>query len=158
MTCSGPATGTTIEVLNTDAEGRLVLADGLSWRPRAPDAIVDIATLTGAQRMALGNGGGGLLGNDDELVAPVRAAGARAGEPSGPSRWPGLRRPLDSDVADIRTSGRPGQAGAIAAALLLQEFVDGRPWAHLDIAGTGRSAESRGTCPRAGRPSASGRC
>ena len=144
--------GATIEVLNTDAEGRLVLADALCLAAELePDAIVDVATLTGAATVALGSGIAALFGNDDALVERVRASGERAGERS----W---RLPLpeeyadhiDSDVADMKNVGRPGQAGAIAAALLLARFVGTVPWAHLDIAGTGRAAESAGYLSKGG--------
>lgn len=136
--------GKTIEVLNTDAEGRLVLADALSLAVEAePDAIVDLATLTGAAVVALGKEIAGLLGNDEALSGQVQAAGARAGEPLWPLPMPeDYRSHIDSDVADMRNVGRPGQAGSIAAAMLLREFVGDVPWAHLDIAGPARSDEN----------------
>jgi leucyl aminopeptidase len=128
--------GTTIEVLNTDAEGRLVLADALALAAEeSPDAIVDIATLTGAQRVALGPGVAAVLGNDDDLVAAVLRAADRAGEPAW--RLPlvtAYRSKLDSDVADLKNVAPNSAAGAIIAALVLAEFTGGRPWAHLDIA------------------------
>ncbi len=135
--------GKTIEVLNTDAEGRLVLADGLTLAVEAkPDAIVDLATLTGAAVVALGKEIGGLLGNDDRLVAELQVAGERAGEPLWPLPLPDdYRSHIDSEIADMRNMGRPGQAGTISAALLLREFVAEVPWAHLDIAGPARSEE-----------------
>ncbi len=144
--------GKTIEVLNTDAEGRLILADGLTLAVEsAPDAIVDLATLTGAAVAALGKEIAGLLGNDEELVAAVQAAGGRAGEPS----WPlplheDYAVHIESEVADMKNTGRPGQAGTISAALLLQEFVSGVPWAHLDIAGPSRTDDSRGYSTKGG--------
>ncbi len=136
--------GKTIEVLNTDAEGRLVLADGLTLASESgPDAIVDLATLTGAAVVALGKEIAGLLGNDDQLVAEVHAAGERAGEPNWWLPMPDdYRGHIDSEVADMRNVGRPGQAGSIAAAMLLREFVGDVPWAHLDIAGPARAEES----------------
>jgi len=136
--------GKTIEVLNTDAEGRLVLADGLTLAAEAePDAIVDLATLTGAAVVALGKEIAGLLGNDDHLIAQVSAAGERAGEPLWPLPLPDdYRNHIESEIADMRNVGRPGQAGSIAAAMLLREFVGEVPWAHLDIAGPARSDES----------------
>jgi leucyl aminopeptidase len=136
--------GKTIEVLNTDAEGRLVLADGLTLAVESePDAIVDLATLTGAAVVALGKEIGGLLGNDEDLIAAVRAAGERAGEPLWPLPMPDdYRSHIDSEVADMRNVGRPGQAGSIAAAMLLREFVGDVPWTHLDIAGPARSDDS----------------
>jgi leucyl aminopeptidase len=128
--------GKTIEVLNTDAEGRLVLADGLSLAAEeSPDAIIDLATLTGAQKVALGNQVAALTSNHDGLAAAVEAAAARAGEPVWRlPLWPGYRSHLDSDVADVKNIGQPGHAGTIVAGLFLQEFVAGRPWVHLDIA------------------------
>jgi leucyl aminopeptidase len=130
--------GTTIEVLNTDAEGRLVLADALSLAAESePDAIVDVATLTGAQVTALGHDVAGLMANDDGLADAVVAAGARAGEPAW--RLPlvaSYRRDIDSTVADIKNvSAKSPAAGTIIAGLFLQEFVGDRRWAHLDIAG-----------------------
>ena len=138
--------GKTIEVLNTDAEGRLVLADALSLAlEEAPDAIVDLATLTGACVAALGNKIAGLLGNDDRLIAAVRDAARRAGEPVWPLPLPvGYHSHIDSEVADMKNMGVAGQAGALSAALLLQEFVGEVPWAHLDIAGPVRSEDDRG--------------
>ena len=136
--------GKTIEVLNTDAEGRLVLSDGLALAAEAgPHAIVDVATLTGAAVVALGKEIAGLLGNDEELIAEVHAAGDRAGEPNWPLPMPDdYRSHIDSDIADMRNVGRAGQAGSIAAAMLLREFVGTVPWAHLDIAGPARSDEN----------------
>jgi leucyl aminopeptidase len=136
--------GKTIEVLNTDAEGRLVLSDGLTLATESrPDAIVDLATLTGAAVVALGKEVAGLLGNNETLIDEVHAAGERAGEPNWPLPIPeDYRAHIDSEVADMRNVGRPGQAGSIAAALLLREFVGDVPWAHLDIAGPARSDEA----------------
>ena len=131
------AAGKTIEVVNTDAEGRLVLADALAIAVRdAPDAIVDIATLTGAVRTALGTRIAAVLGNDAALVRALLDAGAATGE----RLWQlplvaAYRSQLDSTVADLRNVAADGHGGTIHAALMLQEFVDGRPWAHLDIAG-----------------------
>jgi leucyl aminopeptidase len=129
--------GKTVEVLNTDAEGRLVLADGLSLATEAePDAIIDLATLTGACVIALGKRISGLMGNDDRLISEVRAAADRAGEPAWPLPLPDeYRKEIDSEVADIKNIGDPGGAGAIAAGLFLKEFVGDVPWVHLDIAG-----------------------
>ena len=129
--------GKTVEVLNTDAEGRLVLADALSLAAEMkPDAIIDLATLTGAVSVALGSEIAGIMGNDEALVASVEAAAERAGEPMWqlplPKRY---RKNIDSEVADIKNIGTGGRGGTIVAGLFLQEFVDGRPWVHLDIAG-----------------------
>ncbi|MHB1517639.1 MAG: leucyl aminopeptidase [Acidimicrobiales bacterium] len=136
--------GKTIEVLNTDAEGRLVLADALCLASElGPDAIIDLATLTGAAVVALGKEIAGLFGNDDDLSRLVQAAGSRAGEPSWLLPLPDdYRSHIDSDVADMRNVGRAGQAGAIAAAMLLREFVGDSPWVHLDIAGPARAEDS----------------
>jgi leucyl aminopeptidase len=138
--------GATIEVLNTDAEGRLVLADGLSLAAELePDAIVDVATLTGAAVVALGRGIGALFGSDPELIERVRVAGHSVGEPLWPMPLPeDYGDHIDSEVADMKNTGRAGEAGAIAAALLLARFVGEVPWAHLDIAGPARSGESTG--------------
>jgi leucyl aminopeptidase len=143
---------TTIEVLNTDAEGRLVLADGLSLAVEEdPDVVVDIATLTGAQRVALGNGVAAVMGNDDDLVARIIAAGAAAGEPAW--RLPlvaAYRRHLDSDVADIKNVAATPAAGTIMAGLFLQEFVGDASWAHLDIAAPAWSESDEGWLARGG--------
>jgi leucyl aminopeptidase len=130
--------GKTMEVLNTDAEGRLVLADGLSLAAEEkPDAIIDLATLTGAVVTALGRKIAGLMGNDERLSQMVQSAGAVAGERYWPLPLPAdYRRDIDSQVADMKNIGNAGQAGSIIAGLFLQEFVGGLPWAHLDIAGT----------------------
>jgi len=138
--------GKTIEVLNTDAEGRLILADGLTLAVEAePDAVIDLATLTGAAIVALGKEIAGLFSNDDELSDAVRAAGTAAGEPSWPLPLPeDYAAHIESEVADMKNMGRPGQAGSISAALLLQEFVGDVPWAHLDIAGPSRTDDNRG--------------
>jgi leucyl aminopeptidase len=137
--------GKTIEVLNTDCEGRLVLADGLSLAvEEQPDAIVDIATLTGACVVALGPKIAGLMGNDDRLIAAVQAAAVRAGEPTWPLPLPKAYRPaIDSEVADMKNHSKRG-GGALTAGLLLQEFVEDRPWVHLDIAGPSRSDDDSG--------------
>ena len=137
--------GQTIEVLNTDAEGRLVLSDGLTLATEErPDAVIDLATLTGAAVVALGKEIAGLLGNDDDLRVAVQEAGTRAGEPSWPLPLPeDYAAHIESEVADMKNMGRPGQAGTISAALLLQKFVGGVPWAHLDIAGPSRSDDNR---------------
>ena len=129
--------GTTVEVLNTDAEGRLVMADGLALSVEdGVDAIVDIATLTGACLRTFGVDLAGVIGNNAELVAQVKAAGEMVDEPVWelPLHQP-YRKQLDSPVADLTNMGG-ANAGSITAALFLEEFVDGLPWAHIDIAGT----------------------
>ncbi|CAN5132428.1 leucyl aminopeptidase [soil metagenome] len=137
--------GTTVEVLNTDAEGRLVLADGLALAAEEqPDAIVDLATLTGACIVALGAKITGLMGNDDDLMAEVRSAAERAGEPAWPLPLPKeYRKQLDSEIADLKNIGGRS-AGALTAGLFLKEFVGDIPWVHLDIAGPSRSDEEDG--------------
>ncbi len=134
--------GKTVEVLNTDAEGRLILADALALASEeGADAIIDLATLTGAVVMALGDKVAGLMGTDDAWVAQVREAAERAGERLWQLPLPEeYRRNLDSEIADLRNvSSAPG-AGTLTAGLFLKEFAGEKPWAHLDIAGTARSS------------------
>ena len=132
--------GTTVEIINTDAEGRLVMADALVLATELkPDAILDIATLTGACMRALGEQVAGVMGNNAALIDQVRAAGEATDEPL----WElplerRYRSQLDSDVADIKNLGG-ANAGAITAALFLETFVGDVPWAHIDIAGTAQS-------------------
>ncbi|WP_137390612.1 leucyl aminopeptidase [Rhodoligotrophos defluvii] len=134
--------GQTIEVQNTDAEGRLVLADALWYTQERfkPRFMIDLATLTGAILIALGKEHAGLFSNNDELAAHITAAGVETGEkvwrlPLGPE----YDKLIDSDVADMKNVGGRN-AGSITAAQFLQRFVNGVPWAHLDIAGTGMDA------------------
>lgn len=133
--------GLSVEVLNTDAEGRLILADGLSLAAEVePDVIVDIATLTGAQRVALGDEVAAVYVSNDELATAVLAAGARSGEQLW--RMPlteSYAAQLESDVADLKNIGKTGVAGSVVAALFLRRFTAERPWVHFDIAGPGRS-------------------
>ncbi len=136
--------GRTVEVLNTDAEGRLVLADALAYADRdlQADVVVDVATLTGAMPIALGRRTAGMFASDDALAAQLEQASVTSGERLW--RMPlveDYRQALDSPVADLRNIGDPKkklQGGSITAALFLREFTGGRPWAHLDIAGAGR--------------------
>ena len=128
--------GTTSEVLNTDAEGRLVLADALAYlTEQKPRVIIDTATLTGACMIALGTDLWGAMGNDRELIRDILAAGEAAGEPGWelPMYEP-YRQMIDSDIADIKNIGKR-YGGAITAAMFLREFVGDVPWVHLDIAG-----------------------
>jgi leucyl aminopeptidase len=133
--------GKTVEVLNTDAEGRLVMADGIvAASQEYPDAIIDVATLTGAQLIALGNRTAGVMGSDS-VTGPLKAAADRAGELVWPMPLPEELRPsLDSQVADLANIGER-HGGMMTAAVFLREFVgkgkDGEqiPWAHIDIAG-----------------------
>ena len=128
--------GTTSEVLNTDAEGRLILADALAYlTEQHPACIVDTATLTGACMVALGTDITGAFGNDDVLAQDLVAAGSAVGEPIWQMPLWGDYRPLiDSKVADIKNVGKR-YGGAITAAWFLAEFVGDTPWVHLDIAG-----------------------
>jgi len=130
--------GKTSEIISTDAEGRLILADALAYGVKKfkPDAVVDVATLTGAVIIGLGHHRTGLLSNNDELAAMVAEAGEQCAEPL----WrlpmgPEYRKQLKSEVADLKNVGGRS-AGTITAAEYLQEFVDDTPWVHLDIAGT----------------------
>jgi leucyl aminopeptidase len=143
--------GTTVEILNTDAEGRLVLADVLAWAvEEQPAAVIDLATLTAAILVALGPWTAGLFSNDDALAAELLAAARAAGEPV----WrlpltPEMEELIKSPIADLKnTGGRFG--GAINAALFLQHFTGKVPWAHLDIAGPASVDKERGYNPRGG--------
>ena len=141
--------GKYIEIINTDAEGRLVLADVLAFAKRlSPAAVIDAATLTGACVIALGHTATGVMGTDEALIQEVLDAGKRSGEPGWPlPLWDDYKELIKSDVADIKNSGgRP--AGTITAALFLKEFAEGYPWVHLDIAGTAYTESDLGTVPR----------
>ena len=144
--------GKTVEVLNTDAEVRFILADALSLASEeGADAIIDLATLTGAVTMALGEKIAGLMGNDEAWIDQVRGAADRAGERLWHLPLPDdYRRNLDSDVADIRNVTAGGGAGTLTAGLFLKEFVGDVPWAHLDIAGTARSSSDDIETPKGG--------
>jgi leucyl aminopeptidase len=143
--------GQTIEVLNTDAEGRLVLADAL-WYCQdrfKPRFIVDLATLTGAIIIALGSENAGLFSNNDELSERLVAAGKAVGEPVW--RLPlgdAYDRDIDSDAADVKNIAGGRGAGSIIGAQFLQRFVNGVPWAHLDIAGVAWSKKDAPTVPK----------
>jgi leucyl aminopeptidase len=143
--------GLTIEVVNTDAEGRLVLADVLHYAKEhfKPQAIVDLATLTGAIVVALGQEQAGLFTPDDQLAQRIEAAGAAVGErvwrmPLGDD----YAKHIKSNIADIKNVGRERQAGATAGAVFLQRFVGDVPWAHIDIAGTAWSKDDRPLAPK----------
>ena len=143
--------GKTVEVLNTDAEGRLILADALiAAREDKPDVIIDLATLTGACMVALGSQVAGLFSNDEKLTDDLMASGRKAGE----RLWPmplveEYKTDIKSNIADIKNIGG-GYGGAITAALFLQEFVADTPWAHLDIAGPAFSERALPYAPRGG--------
>ena len=138
------AAGVTVEVLNTDAEGRIVLADALHYASRqTPDEIIDLATLTGACVVALGDQASGLMGNDQPLVRALQ----RVGETTGDRAWPlpmyeEYQEKIKSDIADIKNIG-DGGAGPITAACFLSRFVGRHRWAHLDIAGTAWTTSDR---------------
>jgi len=145
--------GKTVEVLNTDAEGRLILADALALASEAePDAIVDLATLTGAVEVALGNRIAGLMGNDDPWIDQVRRAADAVGERVWPLPLPeDYRKRIDSDVADLRNISRTTDGGSLTAGLFLREFVGaGIPWVHLDIAGAAWSNDVDGELVKGG--------
>lgn len=145
--------GQTIEVLNTDAEGRLVLADALWYTQKhyKPKFIVDLATLTGAIIVALGTSRAGLFSNNDKLAEQISNVGDKVGE----EVW---RLPLadvydkqiNSDIADMQNIGKDREAGSITAAQFLQRFVNDTPWAHLDIAGVAWSKKDSDICPKGG--------
>ncbi len=141
-----PVQGPTIEVLNTDAEGRLILADGLGVvRRYEPDLIVDVATLTGAAKVALGEKIAAVFGSDSEVADRILKAASRAGE----FFWEmplfkDYRKALDSTIADIKNITGSRYGGAIAAALFLKEYAGDGEWAHLDIAGPAISRETAG--------------
>src|SRR5260370_4201817 len=143
------ASGKTVEVVNTDAEGRLILGDGL-WYARQLGAthLVDVATLTGAVVIALGKITSGLFGTPAEWVDRVRKVADRAGDRVWPMPiFDEYKDQLKSEIADFtNTGGRP--AGSITAALFLKEFTGGLPWAHLDIAGTAWTDEARPFLPK----------
>ena len=144
--------GKTVEVLNTDAEGRLILADALALAvDEKADAIVDIATLTGACMVALGDKVAGLMGSDDGWIDQVRDAAGRAGEPVWPLPLPDeYRKLIDSEIADVKNIGSGGYGGALTAGLFLKEFAGDVPWAHLDIAGPARASSDDGYITRGG--------
>ena len=141
--------GKTVEVQNTDAEGRLILADGLAYAARLkPAAVIDIATLTGACVVALGQFAIGMFGNDDPLKRSVREAGLKAGERVWEMPlWEEYFEQLKSDVADMRNIGGRG-GGMITAALFLSRFIGDHPWVHLDIASTDWSERERAYIPK----------
>jgi leucyl aminopeptidase len=130
--------GKTVEVNNTDAEGRLILADALAWAiEQGAERVIDLATLTGAVLVALGSTYAAVISNDDALAGEITTAG----EESGELVWrlplhPEYKEMMKGTVADLSNLGTKREAGTITAASFLEEFVDGTPWAHIDIAGT----------------------
>ena len=142
--------GKTVEIVTTDAEGRLILADALSYARRyEPAVVVDCATLTGAALVALGHHASGLMGNDEALIAEVQAAGEAASERAWPlPLFDEYTEQIKGDTADIKNSGgRFG--GALTAGAFLKEFAD-YPWAHLDVAGTAFGAKGNAYTPKGG--------
>ena len=144
--------GKTIEVLNTDAEGRLILADALTYGSRLkPDVMIDFATLTGACVVALGMNITALMGSSAELIEALKQAGEKSGEPMWELPLPEMyRKQLKSRIADLKNIGNPGQAGTITAGLFLSEFVDVKNWVHCDIAGTAFLDSEEGIHPAGG--------
>lgn len=140
--------GKTIEVINTDAEGRLVLADALEFAEQySPAAVIDLATLTGACVVALGYAATGMMGNDDGLQDRVRTAGEAAGERVWPlPLWQDYHDQIKSHIADVKNTGGRW-AGALTAGAFLAKFTE-RPWVHLDIAGTAYTDASKPYCPK----------
>lgn len=142
--------GLTIEVLNTDAEGRLILCDALTYAERfSPKAVIDVATLTGACIIALGHVGSGVIGNNQELVGNILQAAETSGDKAWQlPMWPEYQEQLHSNFADIANiGGRP--AGTITAGCFLSRFTEDYPWAHLDIAGTAwKSGKEKGATGR----------
>jgi leucyl aminopeptidase len=147
--------GTTVEIINTDAEGRLVLADGLAYADKNldPDYLVDIATLTGAATLGLGRQYAAMYTRDNKLAASLAAIG----ETSGERVWhmplvDDYADSLESDLADLNHAADKFDysAGSVTAALYLEHFVGDRKWVHLDIAGTARSESDSGENPKGG--------
>ncbi len=137
--------GKTIEILNTDAEGRLVLADAVAYaEKKGATHIVDMATLTGAVVIALGNRNTGIMGNDDDFVNEVIEAGKEVDEGFWQLPLKGYESEVKSDIADVKNIGTKRRAGTIAGGLFIQEFIDKAKWAHLDIAGTAWSDSPKG--------------
>jgi len=143
--------GTTSEVDNTDAEGRLILADALAWASTyKPAAVIDLATLTGACVVALGNHATGMMGNDEVLMAELKAAGEKTFERVWPlPMFEEYEKQIRSHVADVKNIGGRW-AGAITAGLFLKKFIGKHPWVHLDIAGTAILEDSLPYAPRGG--------
>jgi leucyl aminopeptidase len=143
--------GKTIEVLNTDAEGRLILADALSYAQRfKPRAVIDLATLTGAVIMALGHFAAGVLGTDDDLIGDLKAAGALTGEKLWElPLWDEHDKETKSDIADLKNIASAGVgAGTTMGAAFLKPFAGDQPWAHIDIAGTSWTGRDKAYTPK----------
>lgn len=141
--------GQTIEIISTDAEGRMIMADALTYALRyKPDGIIDLATLTGACIVALGDEVIGLMGNDDGLMEPIKGAAESTGERVWPlPLWKEFEEHLKSDIADIKNAGGRN-AGAIQGGIFLKRFVEKTPWVHLDIAGPSWAKKERPYIPK----------
>jgi len=146
--------GKTIEVLNTDAEGRLILADALSYVSKHydPAFIFDFATLTGAVLVALGHIATGIMGTDEKLIEKVKKSSVKTGEKVWEfPLWEEYCKQVQSKIADVKNIGAPMQAGTIAGGAFLKEFVgEGIPWCHFDIAGTAWGEKEKSYGPKAG--------
>ena len=145
--------GKTIEVLNTDAEGRLVLADVLSYinKNYKPSAMIDFATLTGAVLIALGDRASGIMGNNEELINEIKLSSEETGEKVWQlPLWDEYCKDIKSQIADIKNLGRSRLAGTISAGAFLKEFVDKTPWVHVDIAGTAWGPKEPSYMPKTG--------
>ncbi|MCC6978354.1 MAG: leucyl aminopeptidase [Candidatus Melainabacteria bacterium] len=144
--------GKTIEVNNTDAEGRLILADALTYAVKhGADQLIDIATLTGAVVTALGRVAAGIMGSDQNLVDQLIESGAKSGEKLWQlPLYDEYQESLKSDIADLKNAGARGEAGTASAAMFLKEFTSGKSWAHLDIAGPGWLDRDREECNKGG--------
>ena len=144
--------GKTIEVLNTDAEGRLILADALSYASKQydPEFILDFATLTGAVLVTLGHIAAGVMGTNEDLMVKVKSSSKNSGEKVWElPLWPEFCKQIKSDIADVKNMGAPGQAGSIAGGAFLKEFVGKDiPWVHFDIAGTAWGGKTTSLDPK----------
>ena len=141
--------GKTVEIVNTDAEGRLLLADALAYAQRyKPAAIIDLATLTGACMVALGTVASGVMGTDPRLIERLRRAGEKCGERLWELPvWDEYGDAMKSDVADLKNAGGP-HGGAVTAGWFLKQFAGNIPWAHIDIAGTAWEEKGRPYLPK----------
>ena len=144
--------GKTIEVLNTDAEGRLILADALSYASKhyEPEYILDFATLTGAMVITLGHIATGIMGTDEKLIEKVKDSAENTSEKVWElPLWPEFLKQVKSEIADVKNIGAARQAGTIAGGAFLKEFVgDNIPWVHFDIAGTAWGSEPNSINPK----------
>jgi leucyl aminopeptidase len=143
--------GKTVEVINTDAEGRLILADAISYAVQQfkPACIIDLATLTGAVVVALGNHATGMMGTDDAMMERLQTAGVRSAERVWQlPLFDEYSKQIKSDFADIKNVGGGRDAGSIIGGAFLKEFVGDTPWVHLDIAGTAWTHDGKSYMPK----------